>query len=286
MAEGAEALPAVCAGVGLRVPLATHAASAKSDSVLERRALPCREQRREPRAETRGARARSTATEPEVRAPLFHGPRDLSASAAKYMITLRESEETEPVGSKRKSAREVRRRPPPATAPPQPLALSRLLTAGARAVTGLRTSRMFDQSCCVTALLSQGAAAPRCLVCSSCMARPRPLPQPGDAGCRRQPQAKAEEGGLARADSGGCADPATCSAALALLKRDCDKRIKSLTEELALLKTCILQLYTGASVVPGGDATSAGGTAAAASACDETALVPVVDGGAVPGHMF
>jgi len=110
---GRSATSCLCRG-GLAVAAGgAHLSPKQSEAVLERRALPCREQGREPRAEGLARlRARSTATEPEVRAPLFHGPRVLSASAAKYMITLRESEETEPVGSKRKSAREVRRCPP------------------------------------------------------------------------------------------------------------------------------------------------------------------------------
>ena len=37
--------------------------------------------------------------------PLFHGPRDIGATARKYMITLREEQEDQPVGSKRRAVR-------------------------------------------------------------------------------------------------------------------------------------------------------------------------------------
>lgn len=35
----------------------------------------------------------------------LHGPRDIAATARKYMITLREEQEDQPVGSKRRAVR-------------------------------------------------------------------------------------------------------------------------------------------------------------------------------------
>ena len=48
--------------------------------------------------------APSTPTDVVAHAPLFHGPCDIAATARKYMITLREAEESEHVGNKRKSS--------------------------------------------------------------------------------------------------------------------------------------------------------------------------------------
>ncbi len=98
-------------------------------------------------------------------------------------------------------------------------------------------------------------------------------------------QTKSEEGALARTGSGCAASPDERSAAaeLADYKRACDKRIKALAEELALLKTCILQLYTGRQMFPGCD-TPGEVAAAAASACDGAALGPV-ECSVVPGYM-
>ncbi|KAK9826502.1 hypothetical protein WJX81_007296 [Elliptochloris bilobata] len=140
----------------------------------------------------------AAAEPPETSAPLFSGPRDIAATACKYMITLREDQEDQPVGSKRRAA-------------------------------------------------------------------------------------KGEEG-LARTGSGCAAVDCSAAAELADYKRACDKRLKSLSEELALLKTCILQLYTGRQMFPGCDA-PAEAAAAAASACHGAALVPV-DGSVVLAPMF
>lgn len=96
-------------------------------------------------------------------------------------------------------------------------------------------------------------------------------------------QPKGEEG-LARAGSGCTGADCGAAAELADYKRACDKRLKSLAEELALLKTCILQLYTSRQMFPGCDAPGEA-AAAAASACTGAALPPI-EGSVVPASMF